>query len=94
MAKKKKKSSISKSKMISKMAGKFAGPQSHYPPAVARDVSKRGQIKDYTDTAPSLANANATASRLRKEQFIYNRKLYSTGSGRGASPTLVRKLTV
>tara|TARA_R100000808_G_C2143497_1_gene151273 strand:- start:122 stop:403 length:282 start_codon:yes stop_codon:yes gene_type:complete len=93
MAKKKKKGSSTKSKMISKMAGKFAGPQSHYPPAVARDVSKRGQTTDYS-SRPSLANANATASSAGKSQFVYNRKLYNTGSGRGASPTLVRKLTV
>lgn len=93
MAKKKKKGSISKSKMISKMAGKFAGPQSHYPPAVARDVSKRGETTDYS-SRPSLANANSTANSAGKSQFIYNRKLYNVGSGRGASPTLVRKMTV
>ena len=93
MEKKKKKGST-KSKMISKMAGKFAGPQSHYPPAVARDVSKRGQTTDYTDASGSLANANSTANAGGKSQFIYEGKLYNVGSGRGASPTLVRKMTV
>lgn len=92
MAKKKKKGST-KSKMISRMAGKFAGPQDYYSPAVARDVSKRGGTTDYS-SSPSLENANSTANSAGKSQFIYNRKLYNVGSGRGASPTLVRALTV
>jgi len=90
MAKKKKKGST-KSKMISKMAGKFAGPQSHYPPAVARDVSKRSGTTDYS-SSPSLANANTVASSAGKTQFIYGNTLYTTNTERGGSPTTVRRV--
>lgn len=93
MAKKKKKGSISKSKMISKMAGKFAGPQSHYPPAVARDVSKRGKVVDRSGSV-SLANANSTSKGRGESEFIYKNKLYKVSEARGGSPTLVRKMTV
>jgi hypothetical protein len=93
MAKKKKKGSITKSKMISKMAGKFAGPQSHYPPAVARDVSKRGSVTDRSGS-PSLASANSSAKGQGTSEFIYNGKLYKVSEARGGTPTAVRKLTV
>ena len=93
MAKKKTTGSVkSKSKYFSKMARKFSGPQDHYSPAVARDVSLRGKTTDYTDTSVSLSNANSTAGNAGKSQFIYGDSLYATSTERGGSPTVIRRV--
>jgi hypothetical protein len=78
MAKKKKKGSISKSKMISKMAGK-------YQAKVAEDVSFKGKQRDETymdhrggKLKLTLAQANSNADRRGSDHFKYDGKVYKT----------------